>query len=166
MARFETKLLDAGDAFPDLKVKLIDGREVQAREATKQDWNVILFYRGAWCPFCQTQLKSFQSGLEKLAEEGIGVLAASVDSLEDAQKTQKETGAEFPIAYGLPVEETAKTIGAFYDANPADKALYIQATGFVLNPDGKVMVSVYSSGAIGRLGWQDVLGLVKHLKAH
>ena len=35
--------------------------------------------------------------------------------------------------------------------------------GFVLDPAGKVVVSVYSSGAIGRLTPEDVVGLVHTL---
>ena len=34
-----------------------------------------------------------------------------------------------------------------------------QITGFVLDPGGRIIVSVYSSGAIGRLIPQDVTGL-------
>ncbi len=166
MARFDTKLLDAGDLFSDLKLTLIGGEEIQTTKPTAHDWNVILFYRGSWCPFCVAQLKSFQNGLDKIEAEGIGVVAASVDSLEKAAQTQAQTGAKFSIAYGLPVEETAEAIGAFYDENPLHTAPYIQATGFVINPNGKVILSVYSSGAIGRLGWQDVLALVKYLKAN
>ena len=38
--------------------------------------------------------------------------------------------------------------------------VYLQSTGFVFDPTGKVVVSVYSSGAIGRLVPEDVIGLV------
>ena len=165
MARLGTKILDTGDAFPDLKLKTLDGSEIQTKTGLKNEWNVVLFYRGSWCPFCKAQLKSFQNGLEKLSAEGIGVLAISVDPLEKAKETQKETGATFPIAYGVPVKETAEVIGAFYDAAPTHTAPYLQSTGFILGPDGRVVVAVYSSGAIGRLTWPDVLALVQHAKA-
>ena len=36
--------------------------------------------------------------------------------------------------------------GAFVNPGP----VYLQSTDFVLDPGGKVIVSVYSSGAIGR----------------
>lgn len=52
--------------------------------------------------------------------------------------------------------------GAFVNDNP----LYVQSTGFVLDPDGRVIVSVYSSGAIGRLVPDDVVGLVRHVRAN
>lgn len=164
MARIGTKILDVGDLFPDLKLKLIDGSEIQTKTELKKPFNVVLFYRGYWCPYCKMQLKTFQNGLEKLTSEGIGVLAISVDPLDKALEAQKEAGAMFPIAYGVPVRETAETIGAFYDAAPTHTAPYLQSTDFILGPDGKVVVSVYSSGAIGRLIWQDVLSFVQHLK--
>jgi len=42
----------------------------------------------------------------------------------------------------------------------------VQSTGFVLRPDGRVIVSVYSSGAIGRLVPEDVSGMVRYLTEH
>jgi peroxiredoxin len=164
MARGSTAPLDAGDAFPRLTFRLVDGSEVEIPGGLEQPWNVVLFNRGHWCPYCVAQLKSFQGGLEQLTAEGIGVIAASVDSMDHARETKTRTGATFPIAYGLPVTETAEAIGAFYDPAPSHTAPYIQSTGFLLGPDGRVVVSVYSSGAIGRLVWQDVLALVRYIK--
>jgi len=165
MARAGNNILDTGDKFPLLRLQTLDGSVIETPTGLKGPWNVILFYRGFWCPFCKSQLTSFQNGLEKLTAEGIGVLAVSVDPLDKARETQKETGAAFPIAYGVPVKETAEAIGAFYDAAPTHTAPYLQSTGFVLGPDGKVVVEVYSSSAIGRLAWQDVVALVKYMKS-
>jgi hypothetical protein len=44
--------------------------------------------------------------------------------------------------------------------------LYLQSTGFVLDPEGKVTVSVYSRGAIGRLVPDDGTGPVRYLREH
>ena len=166
MARGNKAMLDTGDAFPRLRLQVIDGSEIVIPEGFEQPWNVVLFNRGHWCPYCVAQLTGFQSGLEKLTAEGIGVISASVDTIDHARETQAKSGATFPIAYGLPVFETAEILGAFYDPAPSHTAPYIQSTGFLLAPDGRVAVSVYSSGAIGRLAWQDVLGLVRYLKEH
>jgi peroxiredoxin len=166
MARIGTTILDAGDQFPRLTFKLIDGTGLVVPDGLKTPWNVILFYRGSWCQYCIGQLKSFQSGVEQLAAEGIGVLAASVDPLEKAKEAQEFTRATFPIAYGLDVTTVAEAVGAFYDAKPAKApAPHLQSTGFLLAPGGRVVVAAYSSGPIGRLAWQDVLGVVQKVKA-
>ena len=58
--------------------------------------------------------------------------------------------------------KVADLTGAFVNPDP----VYLQSTGFVLDPHGNVVVSVYSSGAIGRLVPDDVTGLVRYLREH
>lgn len=98
--------------------------------------------------------------MPKLEEEGIAVVAASTDSLEKAKETVAEHGLTFPIGYGLSLKETAGTYGAFYE----ERRRILQSTGFVVKPDRTIAVAQYSSGPIGRLVWQDVLGLVQFYK--
>jgi hypothetical protein len=42
----------------------------------------------------------------------------------------------------------------------------LQSTGFVLDPAGRVVVSVYSSRATGRLVPEDVISLARYLREH
>jgi len=58
------------------------------------------------------------------------------------------------------LKETAAALGAFYE----ERRNILQSTGFVVKPDRTIVVSQYSSGPIGRLIWQDVLGLVQFYK--
>jgi hypothetical protein len=60
------------------------------------------------------------------------------------------------------VASRAVGAGAFINDDP----LLLQSTGFLLDPAGRVIVSVYSSGAIGRLVPEDVLGLVRSARDH
>ncbi|MFQ5893484.1 MAG: peroxiredoxin, partial [Nitrospinota bacterium] len=48
------------------------------------------------------------------------------------------------------------------DASINEEPLYLHATGFILWPDGTIFLSVYSSGAIGRLVANDTIGLIRH----
>jgi peroxiredoxin len=105
-------------------------------------------------------LAAFEKALPRLQEEQITVVAASTDPREKAEETAKEQSLTYPLGYGLPLEETAATLGAFYEPT----RLVLQSTGFVIKPDGTIAVAQYSSGPIGRLVWQDVLGLVQFYK--
>jgi len=105
-------------------------------------------------------LAAFERAQPKLAEEGIAVVAASTDPLEKAKETVSEHSLTFPLGYGLPLKETAAALGAFYE----ERRNILQSTGFVVRPDRTIVESQYSSGPIGRLIWQDVLGLVQFYK--
>ncbi len=156
--------LDTGDAFPAMTLDLPGGRQLRAPDELDNAFQAVLLYRGHWCPYCQAQLKSFESGLARLKEEGIGVIAASVDDEAHSASMAESLGLTFPVAHGLPVVETARTLGAYYEAAPTHTAPYLQSTGFVLGPDRRILLALYSSGAIGRLSWQDVLGMVQYAK--
>ena len=40
--------LNAGDPFPRMKLKLVDGSQLELPEGLDAKWKVILFYRGHW----------------------------------------------------------------------------------------------------------------------
>ncbi len=105
-------------------------------------------------------MAAFARAQDKLLAEGIITIAASTDPLEKARETVVEHALAFPVGYGLPLKETARDLGAFYDAHRG----VLHATGFVIRPDRRIAVAQYSSGPIGRLVWQDVLGLVQFYK--
>ena len=102
-------------------------------------------------------MAAFERAQDKLREEGISVVAASTDPIEKAKETVSEQSLTLPVGYGLPLKAAAATFGAFYE----ERRGVPQATGFVIKPDRTIAVAQYSSGPIGRLVWQDILGLVQ-----
>jgi len=117
---------------------------------------VVLFYRGSWCPYCNAQLRAFERAGERLAETGIKVAALSVDDAATTAELIAKHGLTFPVGHSADAAAVSAATGAFVNPDP----VYLQSTGFVFDPTGKVVVSVYSSGAIGRLVPEDVIGLV------
>ncbi len=87
-------------------------------------------------------------------------MAASADHLKETRDFVKKLGLSFQIGYDLQPKEFSEKTGAFYEATDG----YIHATGFVLNPEGRVANAVYSTMAIGRLVAADCLGLVAYLR--
>jgi peroxiredoxin len=155
-------MLKPGDAFPPLTVTAPDAAPLELPAALAGGFGVVLFYRGHWCPYCVAQLRAFQRAAERLAELNIAVVALSVDDEATTRATIEKHGLSFPVGFGADADAIAAATGAFVNDDPH----YLQSTGFVLGADGKVIVSVYSSGAIGRLVPEDVIGFVKYLREH
>ena len=158
--------LDAGDPFPALELSLIDGRHITLPADLSDPYTVVLVNRGTWCPYCVAQLKAFQGGMARLAEEGIGVLSLSVEPREALLALMAEHQLGFPLAYGVSVDTVADALGVYYEPGPGHPAPHLHSAGFLLGPGGRVRLAVYSSGAIGRLVWQDVVGYVRYLRSH
>ncbi len=152
--------LRPGDLFPALTLALPGDRTLRLPGALAGHFSVILFYRGAWCPYCNAQLRAFQRSLDRLTGLGVLVAALSVDDEATTRELIAKYGLQFPVGHSADGRAIAAATGAFANDDP----VYLQSTGFVLDPGGRVVVSVYSSGAIGRLVPDDVTGLVRYLR--
>ena len=155
-------LLNPGDQFPSLTISTTDDQVLALPDAFAGDFGVVLLYRGSWCPYCNAQLRAFQRASQVLGDNGIRVAALSVDDKETTAALVERHKLAFPVGYGADAAAVAALTGAFVNPDP----VYLQSAGFVLDPAGNVVVSVYSSGAIGRLVPDDVVGLVRYLREH
>jgi peroxiredoxin len=99
-------------------------------------------------------------GKERKALDALNakVVAASVDPLDKAKEVADEVG--FPVGYGM-TREHADAIGAWWE----ERRGIVQPSEFVLDRDGKVISSTYSSGPIGRVDAADVIKLIHFREA-
>jgi peroxiredoxin len=153
--------LQNGEAFPAFDVPAVGGGSISIPQSLQGSYGVVLIYRGAWCPFCQAQLAGFQRASEKLAATGIKVVALSVDNEATTLGTIEKFKLSFPVGHSAVAEKVASLTGAYTNETPR----YLEATGFVLAPDGRILNAVYSSGPLGRLVAEDVIGMVAYLKS-
>jgi peroxiredoxin len=152
-------LLHPGDPFPALILTQPGGQTLTVPDVFGGGFGVVLFYRGSWCPYCNAQLRAFQRASQALAEVGASVVALSVDDEATTARLTAKHGLTFPVGHSADAAAVAEATGAFVDPDRG----FLQSTGFVVDPAGRVVVSVYSSGAIGRLVPEDVVGLVRYL---
>jgi len=155
-------LLHNGDAFPRLTLAKVGGGTLNLPDDLKGSFGVILIYRGAWCPYCNAQLAAFERLSAKPADCGVKAAAFSVDDEATTAALVDKHRIHYPVGFGVAdADAVAAATGAYVNAEPR----YLQSTGFVLAPDGKIVTAVYSSGAIGRLVPEDVAGLVAYIKS-
>ena len=83
-----------------------------------------------------------------------------MDDREKSEALVDKHKLSFPVAYGADARVVSATTGAFVNDDP----VCLQATGFVISPEGRILTAVYSTRAIGRLMPTDVLSFVRHLK--
>ena len=128
----ETTLLRPGDQFPALTVARPGGGALALPDDLIGHFGVILFYRGSWCPYCNAQLSAFQRSLDRLADIGALVAALSVDDEATTQDLIARHGLRFPVGHSADARAIAAATGAFVNDDP----VYLQSTGFVLDPGG------------------------------
>jgi len=105
-ARAEEKLapsekpygLNVGVEAPTFSAEDIQGQKINLETELRAGPVVLVFYRGGWCPFCNTQLRSIESKLMPgLKNAGASLIAISVDKPDEELKTKQKHGLSFRI---------------------------------------------------------------------
>lgn len=105
-------------------------------------------------------MADFEKAIGELKQGNVGVVALSVDPIAEALKTKERQSITFPLAYGVNGPEFAAQTGAFFD----ERKGFLHATGFLLQPDGRLAAALYSTGAVGRYTATDLIALLDYLR--
>ena len=150
--------LNTGSQFPAMMINLTGGGVINLPADMDGKYNVILFYRGHWWPYCRRQLVGFENEKNTFEDLNIKVFAASVDPEDKAQEVANEVS--FPVGFGAG-EEHRDLLGSWWE----ERRGLIQPSEFIIDSSGKVVASSYSSGPIGRIDAQDVIKMTNFLES-
>ena len=85
-------------------------------------------------------------------------MAFSADAEDKALEMAEKHRARFPVGFGAnPVTISAET-GCFYEGQKR----FLHATGYILDPEGRIVLGVYSTGPLGRLEAETSLSAVEY----
>lgn len=76
-----------GERLPTATLQDADGKDVDVNRLLKEKPTVLVFYRGGWCPYCNTQLASLAKIEQQVLNLGYQILAISPDDYRNLKKT-------------------------------------------------------------------------------
>jgi len=86
--------LVTGHRSPALEVPTLTGTTWQLTEQTPTNFSAIVFYRGRFCPICQSYLTELDRHMSEFDRLGVDLIAISGDSQAEVQKAQQEWGLQ------------------------------------------------------------------------
>ena len=146
-----------GDQLVDATLLTADGEEASLAEVVGEAPAVLVFYRGAWCPYCNLTLKTYQEQLlPTLRERGVGLVAISPQTPEGSELATTAGSLDFPVlsdpgnvlsrALGIVTEPSAEARAAHAELGFDVADSNADATGdipfptvLVVDGDGRVV---------------------------
>ncbi|MGH9260933.1 MAG: peroxiredoxin-like family protein [Acidimicrobiales bacterium] len=147
--------IEVGDRAPSFGLADAYGEKVTLDDRLAVGPVVLSFYRGAWCPICNTELTGLQEALGPIKQLGASLLAVSPQAPDASQALVQRLGLGYDVLsdfdqavirayrlqFELPPELRAayRQMGMALDEHNADRSwnLPVPAT-FVLDRDGTV----------------------------
>jgi peroxiredoxin len=135
---------------------------------------VLVFYRGAWCPYCNLQLAAVQSALPDIRAAGAALVAVSPQTPDQSLTLAERHALEFPVLsdprnavardYGLVFTQsaaataTSRRLGVeLVDFNGDDSNTLPAASTFVIDEDSVIRFASVSGDYRWRVGPDEVL---------
>jgi len=89
--------LAPGATAPDVTAADTHGDAVRLRGLLEEGPVLVVFYRGGWCPYCNSQIRELAVAHPELARRGVTPVAVSVDRPEEGAKTRAAYSIPFPV---------------------------------------------------------------------
>lgn len=105
--------LKAGAQMPPFALKDSSGKTVSSDDLLKRNNLVLVFYRGAWCPYCNLYLKKLQENLPQITAKGGQIVAVSIEKPDDSLSVAEKNDLKFTVLSD-PNLEVAKKFGIVY----------------------------------------------------
>ena len=115
--------LNVGSKMPSFTLSDANGKSINSADLLKQGNLVVVFYRGAWCPYCNLYLKKLQENLSQITAQGANIVAISVENPEKSLTVAEKNKVSFEVLSD-PKLETARKFGIVYQLAPETNEKY------------------------------------------
>jgi peroxiredoxin len=91
------RALKTGDHCPDFTLPNAFGALVPLSEKLRAGPLVISFYRGAWCPYCNLEIRALAAQLDQFRQHGADLVAISPQVVDKAAEQATELELKFEV---------------------------------------------------------------------
>ena len=100
-------------AAPDFALPNAAGKSIVLKELLKSGPVILTFYRGGWCPYCNIQLRAYQSVLPQISASGARLVAISPQLPDNSLDTVNKNALTFDVLSDVR-NEVARSYGLVY----------------------------------------------------
>ena len=101
------------ETIPDVTLLNNEGEKVSLHGLVKTAPTLFVFYRGGWCPYCNTHLSDLRKIESELKEMGVQIVAVSPDTVENLNKTVDKNTLDYTLLSDTKME-ASKAFGLAY----------------------------------------------------
>ena len=85
-----------GEKIPNISLRDVDGNEIKTNKIISKK-TVLVFYRGGWCPYCNSQLADMQEIENQIIDLGYQVIAISPDAPSFLKQTEDKKELKYQL---------------------------------------------------------------------
>lgn len=163
-----------GETIPNESVITVEGKSVAIYDLIKEKPTVLIFYRGGWCPYCNTHLAEIGQAEEDILKLGYQILAVSPDDAQHLQATDEKNKLNYQLlsdgkgtlaqAAGIAFQAAERSKPRLSEYSGGQNPGYLPVPAvFVLNTKGEILFEYIRPDYKSRLPGDLLLAVLKSL---
>lgn len=112
-----------GEKAPDFSLPNAFGKSVRLSELLKDGPVVLVFYRGAWCPYCNLHLRVLQESLPKFEYYGAQLITVTPQKPDQSAAQIRKNGYPFEVLSDLD-SRVMQAYRLYFEVDPELVAVY------------------------------------------
>ena len=148
---------------PELNLPLVGGGYFSTSTENNKSFTLIVVYRGLHCPICKTYLRDLNGKIADFAAAGVGVVAATSDPGDRAEKAKADWGLDkLRVAYDMPIA-IGRAWGLYVSRGISDREPpeFLEPGLFLVRPDSTLYAASIQTMPFARPNFAEVLGAVQ-----
>jgi peroxiredoxin len=139
----EQTALPMGALLPDVTLTDASGLTVHLRSLQAAKPTIVIFYRGGWCPYCNLELRAWQTLLPEVSALGAQLLAISPQLPDNSLSTAEKNELAYPVLSDSSMN-AANAFGIAFELPPELVDLYGKAGNDLptLNGNGRWVLPI------------------------
>lgn len=164
-----------GEKIPSIILKSSENTDVPLADLLKKKKSVLVFYRGGWCPYCNTHLQALAEAEKQILAEGFQIIAISPDAPANLKITEEKDKVKYTLLSDSK-GELIKAIGIAFEAPENYKSVInVHSNGlntnflpvpsvFVVNTENEILFEYISPDFKHRISAELLVSVLKNLK--
>jgi len=181
-ASLSKNALKVGDKVADFKLPNAVGNDVSLFETLENnDFAIVSFYRGVWCPYCNLELKALQEYNDEYKKLGASLIAISPQSTDASLTTKEKNELSFEVLSDAN-NSVAKDLGLVFSLAEELRPIYLSfgidipasndedsyeipmPATYVINKNKEIVFAFIDEDYTKRCEPQDILDTLKSAK--
>lgn len=157
-----------GDKVPNFELPSTSGEQfnLESFRSAKEGWQLIIFFRGAWCPVCVEDLKDLEKNKDYFEGKNVTITTISTDTLDHLKSMVEEHQFTFPVLsdQGLNV---LNSYDVFYHSENdpyEDHGAHGEPAYFLIDEQGRLLYQPKQTSPFGRPTTTELRKIVQYIK--
>jgi len=174
--------IPVGQKIPDVHARDLDGNDVALSSLYAKGPILLVFYRGGWCPFCNSEIHALTMAFPDYQKRGVTPVAVSVDMPTKEAQLKATYAIPFPVLsdtdlgyslslglifwVGVEISRMYQEAGVELEKYHGNQGLFLpMAAKFIVGQDGLVKARQVNIEFRERMEPEAIVAALKDLQA-